>query len=178
MPTQLQTRSEELPESKPEITLLQTVAKNMKFYTPREIKRAKLARALIASLGSPSVADLKAAIAMNAIADLPVKTSDVDLAEKIFGPDLGTIKGKTTRRKPLPLVTDNITIPPQLYENRDSLELCIDIMFINKMPFLTSISRALYYRTALFLKTRTNKDLYSVLNEVLRMYNSSGFNLC
>ena len=50
-------------------------------------------------------------------------------------------------------------------------------MFVNKMPFLTSISRALYYRTALYLKTRTNKDLYSALDEVLRMYNSSGFTI-
>ena len=94
-----------------------------------------MAQALIASLGSPSVADLKAAIAMNAIADLPVKTADVDLAEKIFGPNLGTIEGKTTHRKPLPLVTDNITIPPQLYENRDSLELCIDIMLSTRCHF-------------------------------------------
>ena len=128
----------------------------MKFHTPREIKRAKLARDLIAALGSPSVAGLKAAIAMNAIADLPVCTDDVNIAEKIFGPDLGTIKVKTTHRKPLPMVSDNITIPPQLYENRDALELCMDIMFVNEMPILTTITRALYYRTAMFLKTRTH----------------------
>ena len=83
---------------------LQTVEENMKFYTPREVARAKTARDLLAALGTPSIADLKAAIAMNAIAGLPVTTKDVDLAEKIFGPDLGTLKGKTTRRKPLPLV--------------------------------------------------------------------------
>ena len=59
--------------------LVQTVEENMKFHTPREIKRAKLARDLIAALGSPSVADLKAAIAMNAIADLPVRTDNVNM---------------------------------------------------------------------------------------------------
>ena len=68
----------------------------MKFYTPREVDRAKKARDLLAALGTPSIADLKSAIAMNAIAGLPVTTKDVDLAEKIFGPDLGTLKGKTT----------------------------------------------------------------------------------
>ena len=92
-------------------TLVQTVAENVKFHTSREIKWAKQARDLIAALGSPSVADLKAAIAMNAIRNLAVTTQDVDLAESIFGPDLGTIKGKTTRLRPLPMVTDQITIP-------------------------------------------------------------------
>ena len=74
----------------------------MKFHTPREIKNAKKARDLLAAVGFPTIADLKTAIATNAIANLKVTTRDVDLAEKIFGPDLGTLKGKTTRRKPLP----------------------------------------------------------------------------
>ena len=112
---------------------------------------------------------------MNAIMDMPVKTQDVDIAEKIFGPDLGTLKGKTTRQKPLPMVNDRIAIPPELYENRDSLELCMDIMFVNGMPFLTTITRALYYRTANYLLSRQKENLYSGLDEVLRMYNSNGF---
>ena len=106
----------------------------MKFYTPREVERAKKARDLLAALGTPSIADMKAAIAMNAIADLPITTKDIDLAEKIFGPDLGTLKGKTTRRRPLPLVQDHISIPPELYERRDSVELCMDVMFVNGKP--------------------------------------------
>ena len=156
---------------------LQTVEENKKLYTPREVDRAKKARDLIATLGSPSVADLKAAISMNAIADLPVTTSDVALAEKIYGPDLGSLKGKTTRRKPLPMVTDQIAIPEQLYEARSDLELCIDIMFVNNMPFFTTISRALYYRTAQFLPTRTTPDLYKAIDQVLRLYNSNGFHV-
>ena len=77
-----------------------TVEENKLFYTPREVERAKRARDLLAALGSPSVADLKAAIAMNAIANLPVKTEDVNLAKKIFGKDLATLKGKTTKTNP------------------------------------------------------------------------------
>ena len=134
-------------------SFVQTVQENMAFYTPREISRAKKARELLAILGFPSVADMKTAISMNAIADLPIKTSDVELAERIFGPDLGSVKGKTTRKKPLPMVSDQISIPPQLYESRDTLDLCIDIMFVNGMPFFTTITRALYYRTAQFLPT-------------------------
>ena len=49
---------------------VQTVAENLKFHTPREIKRAKRARDLLAALGTPRIADLKAAIAMNAMSIL------------------------------------------------------------------------------------------------------------
>ena len=157
------------------VILVQSVEENMKFHTPREIKSAKRARDLLAAVGFPTTADLKTAIATNAIANLKVTTRDVDLAEKIFGPDLGTLKGKTTRRKPLPMVSDQIAIPPQLYENREFIELCIDLMFVNSMPFFTSISRALYYRTARPIPTRTREVLLEGLDFVLRLYNANGF---
>ena len=154
--------------------LLQTVEDNMKLHTPREVKRAKQARDLLVALGSPSIQDLKTALATNAIANVPVTTKDVDLAEMIFGKDLGTIKGKTTRQKPVPMVHDQITIPPEI-SDRGDLELCLDIMFVNELPYMTTISRDLYYRTALSLPTRTERDLYKSLDEVLRMYNAGGF---
>ena len=95
---------------------VQTVEENQRFHTPRENKRAKAARDLLVSLGSPSVQDLKRALSMNAIANVPINTKDVDLAEEIFGPDLGILKGKTTREKPLPMVRNTIEVPSELYE--------------------------------------------------------------
>ena len=166
-----------IQETKEPTVFVQSVEENMKFYTPREIKRAKAARDLLAALGTPSIADLKAIITMNAISDLPVTTKDIDLAERIFGPDLGTLKGKTTRRKALPMVSDQIAIPPELYEKRDTLELCMDLMFVNGMTFFTSITRALYYRTADSLSGRARDELYQGLDIVLRMYNSNGFTI-
>ena len=156
-------------------THVQMVQENMKFYAPREIKRAKLARDLLASVGSPSVQDLKTALATNAIANVPVTTSDVELAEQIFGPDIGSIKGKTTRRKPIPMVSDQIAMPPELCERRSTLELCIDIMFVNEMAHLTSITRALHCRTAQCMATRMARDVNTTLDNVLRMHNSYGF---
>ena len=91
----------------------------MQFHTPREIKRAKMARHLINTLGSPSVHDLKLAMATNAIANLPITTKDVGIAEKIFGPDIGTQKGKTTRSKAPRVKHDYIEIPKEIKEKHE-----------------------------------------------------------
>ena len=156
---------------------VQTVEENMNLHTPREVKRAKAARDALVALGSPSVQDLKSALAMNAIANLPVTTADVDLAERIFGKDLGTIKGKTVRKRPLPMVPNHIEVPKELYEQRSDLALCMDIMFVNELPYMTTITRSLYYRTALHLPTRQLKDLHESLDAALRLYNAAGFSI-
>jgi hypothetical protein len=51
---------------------------------------------------------------MNAIKNNPVTTEDVDIEEKIFGPDVTTLKGKMTRRAPVPIIEDRIEIPREL----------------------------------------------------------------
>ena len=114
---------------------------------------------------------------MNAISNLPVQASDVDLAEKIYGPDIGTLKGKTTRKSPLPMETDIIELPPEITEDRSSWELCMDVMFVYGMPFLTSITRKLFYRTAQFIPSRQAKHLYAALDDVFRIYNHNGFTI-
>ena len=49
------------------------------------------------STGYPSVVNLKTIIKMNVIWDNPITKSNVNLIECLFGPDIPTIKGKTTR---------------------------------------------------------------------------------
>ena len=51
---------------------------------------------------------------MNTIKNNPVTTEDLDIAKKIFGPDISSLKGKTTRRKPVPVIEDYIEIPREL----------------------------------------------------------------
>ena len=152
----------------------QTVEENKLFYTPREVDRAKQAQDLLAALrGSPSVADLKAAVAMNAIANLPVTTKDINLAEKIFGKDIGTLKGKSTRTKPPPVVSDAIEIPPELCDARDTWELAMDIMFVNNVPYMTSITKALHYRTATPMPGVKDPQIFDAIDRVFRLYNDA-----
>jgi hypothetical protein len=49
---------------------------------------------------------MKAIIRMNAIKNNPVTTEDIAMAEKICGPEISSLKGKTTRQKTTPVVED------------------------------------------------------------------------
>ena len=49
-------------------------------------------------MGTPSIQDLKTIITMNLVKDNEITLKDIDIAEKADGPDIGSIKGKTTRR--------------------------------------------------------------------------------
>ncbi len=63
---------------------------------------SKLENYFTLSLGAtPSINDMKAIIRMNTIKNNPFTTEDIDIAKKIFGPDISSLKGKTTRHKPV-----------------------------------------------------------------------------
>ena len=146
------------PNMEKHSTNVQTVEENKLFYTDRQVERAKQARELLHALGCPSIADLKNIIKMNSIKDCPVTVDDINLAEKIFGKDIATLKGKSTKQRPTPVVNDIVEIPKELVAAQHDVDLCIDTLFVNEMPFLTSISKNIKYRTCDYVKSRKALD--------------------
>ena len=118
---------------------------------------------------------MKAAIHMNAITNSPVTTADVDLAEKIFGPDIATIKGKATQQKPMPVTSGVIEIPKELIAAQQDVTLCMDDMKVNGLWFLTSISRNIYYRTAQYVMKKEATEYLEAIEQIIAIYNRAGF---
>ena len=156
---------------------VETVAENKKFYTDRQVSRAKRARDLLHSIGCPSVDDLKNLIKMNSIQNNPVTQEDVDMAEKIFGPDVASLKGKTTRKKSIPVVNDVVQIPPELKLKQQNVDLCIDTFYINGLAFFSTIAKRIQYKTAQYVASKTIPSYRSVLEEIFTLYQNAEFKI-
>jgi hypothetical protein len=57
-------------------------------------------RQLQIRVGRPSTKDFLRIVARNQLPNCPITQDDILVAEDIFGPDIGSLKGKTARHKP------------------------------------------------------------------------------
>jgi hypothetical protein len=160
-----------------ETSMLTTLKENKSFFTNRQIKRAKQARALARALGFPSDADLKTLLRLNLIKGCPVVQDDVKLAEEIFGHDIAILKGKTIRKKPKPVIHDTIAVPKALKLAQEEVTLCIDTFFVNRMTFLHTISDRIHYRTSQWVPDRESSTYRTYLEVVFKVYWKAGFKI-
>ena len=50
-------------------------------------------------------------------------------------------------------------------------------MFVNRLPFLMSISKHLYYRSAIYLKDKKADTLYKAMDGIFNKYNNAGYKI-
>ena len=71
-----------------------------------------------------------------------MKIDDVNFSEKIYGANIGALKGKTTRNRPTPVKNDLAEVPPELIEQHRELIHCMNVMNVNNMLMMTIIDRS------------------------------------
>ena len=86
--------------------MLNMVEELQHHYTKWQYERALEARKLYQAIRVPSFADYKKIITMNAIRNCSVTIKDINICEKIFGPNIYNLKGKTVQKTPS-VVTNN-----------------------------------------------------------------------
>jgi len=145
-------------------------------FTKREIEEAKRARLLYINLGRPSMSKFIRLLSNNNIADCPVRPEHARRAQYVFGPDVAGLKGKTTRRAPAH-VDDIVPVPVPAFirEWHNNVTLCIDIFYVNGMPFFHSVSRKLQFRTVEDIPSRAYKHLLLCMQNVQNLYKSRNF---
>jgi len=128
--------------------MVNKVDSNKSKYTVRQYSNTKKAHALQDVIGTPSTEDFIKYVKGNMIPNCNITRQDILRAEDKFGPNLGSIKGKTTRR---PMQHVNITwtrVPQEILQKYGEVTLAIDIMAINKIPFMITTSRHIHFGTA------------------------------
>jgi hypothetical protein len=123
--------------------LINTVKENRVGYTQTQFEQAKRAQELYHIAGTLTIELFKTLIKMNAIKNCPMITEDVNNAEKIFGADMLSLRGKSTRRKSTPVQEDIIEIPEELILQYCKIDLCIDIMYVSECGFMTTIDQTI-----------------------------------
>eukprot|EP00957_Ditylum_brightwellii_P184480 14051030-Ditylum_brightwellii.AAC.1 len=126
---------------------ISTVKGNRQIVTRREYEQTVKARKLYAMVGQPSISDFTGMIKMNLLLGSPVTTQDVKNAKFLFGKDIKALKGKTTRKTPEPVTNNYINVPQELIDLHQDVTIAADIMYVNKVPFLTSVSRKIKFTT-------------------------------
>jgi hypothetical protein len=155
--------------------LISTVAENRQGYTLRQFERAKAARKLYHIGGTPTMNNFKSLLQMNVIQNCPVTVEDVNISENIFGPDMSSLKGKSTRRKPKPVRSNLIEIPKEIITKHHDIDLCMDAMYVNECGMLTAIDRTIKFRSLVRMNTKQHIEYYRALDQILRHYNQAGF---
>ena len=92
-----QTSNDEIFNKKTNVVMLQTVLGNQEGFTKRELKKANTARRLYILLGRPSFKDFGNIVKWKLLQNCPVTYRDVINAWKIYGEDVGTVRGKSVR---------------------------------------------------------------------------------
>ncbi len=95
---------------------VQTVRGNIEGYTKHEIIQAKEAKRAQAMIGNPSKKDFKGLVSNHLVSNCPITYANITNARQIFSPDLASIRGKTVRRMPEPVVADYVVVPQSLME--------------------------------------------------------------
>jgi hypothetical protein len=152
------------------VTMVNMVAGKKSKYTNEDYLHAVSARQIQIRISHPSTKDLKQIIAKNQLLSCAVTRADVMAAEDIFGPDLGSLKGKTTRDRPHQ-VRDIVTpLPASIMERYRSVTLCANIMHVNGIPFLIAISCNLQFGTIEAQPNCQEKTLVSSLVSMIKVY--------
>jgi hypothetical protein len=133
---------------------LSTVTNNKQLYTKREQKAALRARKSQNIMMFPGIKQYLDIADRQLLRNNPVERADIKAAKDIYGPNIGSLKGKTVTHKSIPVDGRIAGVPPAIKQNFQSIVICLDIMFINKIPFFLTTSRGLHFGTVENLRTR------------------------
>jgi hypothetical protein len=105
-------------------------------------------------IGYPSTWDFLKLVDNNLIPNCPIGWADMLVTEAILGPNMNCLKGKTVRHGELHVKLDISPIPRNILLLYCKVTLCVDIMYVNKIPFLITISRHIKFTTIKLLANR------------------------
>ena len=152
--------------------MVMTVKDKKKLYTARQVKSAELAREYQRKLGYASPGQLIKLIGQGKLDKSDITAQDVVRALDIFGPDLGSLKGKTTSHKTE--LEEEMPVVDRQFLNQ---VMYIDLMFVNSIPYLVTVTNPLEYVMICKLSRKNKSSLWMNLESNIHHIIKYGFKI-
>lgn len=128
-------------------------------YTKRQVADAQAARNLMKALGYPSTSDMIDMLTTGKVVNTKITAHDLRRALDIYGPDLSSLKGKTTQRRGVIVRVEPVCKPSETEQT-----LHADVMFVAGEAFFIVVAKPLAYTMVRHLANGRNA---SMLGEAL-----------
>jgi len=157
----------------------QTVAQNKLLFTKRQIENAEKAQRLYDMIGRGGQQRFLNIIRDGELKNCPITIDDAKNAFKIFGKNLHSVRGGTTRSKTEHVPSNQrIPLPLPILAAHKNVTLCIDYMFVDKMVFFVTTSRNIHFTT---IENITSRAMLShclpAIKNVTGLYKARGFKI-
>jgi len=128
--------------------MVHTVDSNKSKYSVRQYSLVKKACRLQEVIGRSSTEDYIMYVEGSMIPYCNITRQDILRAEDIFGPNLGSVKGKMTRRPTIHVPITWTQVPEDILWEHRNVTIVVYIMAINEIAFVVSISRNIHFGNA------------------------------
>ena len=150
---------------------------NKKVYTSRNIERSDRARQF-QNITGQLIKQIFHAVNNNILKNLPILREDVGLDEDIYGPSIPHLKFKTVRHKIQHVEPVKITsVTKTILDKYREVTIFCDLMYINKIGFLNTISRHTMFASVSMIKNRKTENIADGIMQVHKLYLQRGFKI-
>ena len=158
-------------------TTINTVKENLKQFNQRQVKVATAARKFQDSVGFTTKALIRT-IYSKFMNKSPITRDSINHVISIWGPSTVNLKDKSTQAQSDVVVLDReiiMSIPPEILQNNGDIVLVMDAVKVNKVPFLTSLSRVVRFGTITEMWNLKITSIVTIVIRIVGIYRARGF---
>jgi hypothetical protein len=157
------------------VIMTRTVAERRTKYSDPDYRRAVEAREIHGKIGFPSLREYLRVVSKGQLPDCPIQREDIVAAENIFGPSVPCLKGKTVRRTSPQAPEPSASIPPSILTRYRTISLHADIMYVNNIAFLLTVSKHIHFGAVMALQNKKIENVKGAMREIIGIYRKRGF---
>jgi hypothetical protein len=139
-------------------------------FSKRDQLRASRVRRFQHVAAHPSDETIIYSAMTNGIKNSPITKRDVKMTYVMLGRSIYGIQGKTVRHQPNTVITELMPVPTKISDYYTNVALSVDVMHVNKVPFLVSISEHIHHGTISALDSMKIPILEEEVKRIIRLF--------